>query len=286
MNVGYAEALGRWQRSLELLARMPPDITENLVNDLMLADVAAVLSPDPDQAVELRVVLLWAVGGAETGLADELAGQLHGSVPRARPVLSVVSLEQTTPAAQLREQLARAHAVVIVVGYYDLVSEEPAADATGRMAEAADWLAWTAGWLEPDHVTIAVHGRATRRSDPVSRADWVRQMAVSRLGLPRTWPPRVIVETGPDAVRSALSSRVLDPFRANLAGAYGAATYQQVRHAVQYTASRCAAIRAMTDVGADVPAARRWTWLQAHAAGRVAGTVAAALEVSGAADGR
>lgn len=286
MSADYAEALGRWQRSLELLARMPPEITENLVNDLMLADVAAVLSPDTDQAVELRVVLLWAVDNQEAGLAEELADQLYGSVPRARPVLSVVRLEPTTPTAQLREQLARAHAVVIVVGYYDLVSEELAAEAAGRMAAAADWLAWTAGWLEPDHVTIAVHGRATRRSDSVSRADWVRQMAVSRLGLPRTWPPRVIVETGPDAIRDALPTRVLEPFRANLAGTYGAATYEQVRHAVGYTARRCAAIRAMTDVGADVSAARRWTWLQAHAAGCVAETVAAALEVSGAADGR
>ena len=62
MSAGYAEALGRWRQTLELLARMPPEITENLVNDRMLADVAACYAQTPDQAVELRVVLLWAAG--------------------------------------------------------------------------------------------------------------------------------------------------------------------------------------------------------------------------------
>jgi len=284
MSAGYAVALGRWRHSIELLARMPPEITENLVNDVTLADVAAVLSPD--RAVELRVVLLWAAAEPEDGLAGELAHQLYGSVPGALPRLSVVRLEPTTPNAQLREQVARAHAVIIAVGYYDLVSEEPATDAAERLAAAADWLAWTACWLDPDQVTIAVHGRTARRSDAIGRADWVRQMAVGRLGLPRAWPPQVLVETGPDAVRDALSARVLDPFRADPAAAYGAATCDQVRRATRYTADRCDAIRKKTDVGADVPITWRWTWLQAHAAGRVAEDVAAALEASDAADGR
>jgi hypothetical protein len=279
MSAGQTAALARWQRSLELLASMPPEITANMVNDRLLASVARLLRPDEDIAVELRVMILWAVGDPEARLIGELAGQLAGSVPGARPELVVVSLPSRAPGTVVREQLAGAHAVVVVAGFYDLVSAEPAAEAAGRLAEAARWLGEVAGRLDPDCVTIAVDGRTTRRSDPASRADEIQQKAVGRLGLPRSWPADVIVETGPDAVPGALAARVLRPFREDLAAAYAEATYGQVRHAVRYTERRCAGIReAITDITEEVPTDLRWTWLQAHAARRVAGAVAAALE--------
>ena len=64
----------------------------------------------------------------------------------------------------------------------------------------------------------------------------------------------------------------------HLALAHAEATYGQVRHAVGYTKRHCAGIRRRTDVRAQVPLEWRWIWLQAHAAGQLASTVAAGLD--------
>lgn len=278
MSARPQAALARWQRSLQLLAAMPPEITANEINDRLLADVARLVRPDPAAAVELRVVILWAVNDPEAGLVDQLAGELYGSVPGASPVLSVLTLPSATPGSLVREELAGAHAVVVAAGYYDLVLAEPPAAAGERLAAAAPWVAWIAGRLSHDHVTIAVHGRTTRRSDAVSRSDWVRQMAVGRLSVPPAWPPGVLVETGPDAVPGTLAARVLQPFRADLMGTFEAMTYDHVKRAVRGTERRCATIRQAA--GAGVPAGDPWIRVQAHAAGSVARTVAAVLDAS------
>src|ERR1700722_10939168 len=112
MSVSSATALARWQRSLELLAKMPPEITANLINARLLADVAWLMQPDKDTPVELRVVVVWSAAAPEAALAGELAR----SSPGARLKLTVVSVRSPTPAGVVREQLAGAHAVVIVAG--------------------------------------------------------------------------------------------------------------------------------------------------------------------------
>jgi hypothetical protein len=178
----------------------------------------------------------------------------------------------------VREQLGGAHALVLAVGYYELASDRPSAHAMERLGLVAGWLNQARHRLGPDDVTIAVDGRATRRSDPLSRADWIHQKAVERLAMPRDWPGGVIVEAGPEAVRGTLAERALQAYRADLALAHAEATYGQVRHAVGYTRRRCAGIRRLADAGAQVPLERRWIWLQAHAAGQLADTVAAGLD--------
>jgi len=277
MSATDAASLAPWLASLELLAKMPPAITANLVNPQLLADVARVLNPDAG-SVDLRVLVLWAADYPATRLADELSDAFEDSVPGARPVLSVIDLPSGPPVDMVRERLGDAHALVLAAGYYELASDRPSAHSMERLGVAAGWLTQATRRLGPDDVTIAVDGRRTRRSDPLSRADWIHQKAVERLGMPRDWPAGVLVETGPEAARGALAERALRPYRADLALAYAQATYERVRHAVGYTSRRCAGIRRLADAGADVPLERRWIWLQAHAAGQLADTMAAGLD--------
>jgi hypothetical protein len=277
MSAPNAATLARWLASLELLAKMPPAITANLVNPQLLADVALVLNPGADP-VDLRVLILWAAGHPAARLVGELAHTLNDSVPGARPVLSVIDLPSGPPVHVVREQLGGAHALVLAVGYYELAGGRPSGLAMERLGMAAGWLTQARRRLGPDSVTIAVDGRTTRRSDPLTRADWIHQKAVERLGMPCGWPADVIVETGPEAACGSLAERALQPYRADLALAHAQATYGRVRHAVGYTKRRCAGIRRMTDAGANVPLERRWIWLQAHAAGQLADTVASGLD--------
>jgi hypothetical protein len=287
MTVSHGTALARWQTSLERLAELPPAITANLVNTRLLADVARVLDPG-SVPVELRVVVLWAAEYSSARVADELARMLNGSVPGARPVLIVFSLPADAPPDMLREQLAGAHAVIAVTAYEELVSTQPDPRGAERIAAVVGWLARALDQPGPEHVTITVDGRTSRRSDQISRSDWIQQMVIGRLGMPRSWPAEGIVETGPPTAApaalpgvGALAERVLRPFRNDLARAHTQATLRQVRHAVRYTKRRCTEIRAMTDLAADVnsvPPELRWTWLQAYAAGRLADTVVAALD--------
>jgi hypothetical protein len=277
MNTTSAATLARWLTSLELLAKMPPAITGYLVNQQLLADVARVLDPGSGP-VDLRVLILWAAGHPAARLADELAEALKDSVPGARPMLSLIDLSAGPPVEVVREQLGGAHALVLAVGYYELVSDRPSGPAAERFGMAAGWLTQARRRLGPDDVTIAVDGRTTRRTDPFSRRDRILLNAVERLGMPPGWPAGVIVETGPEAVRGALAERVLQAYRADLALAHAEATYGQVRHAVGYTKRHCAGIRRLTDASAQVPLERRWIWLQAHAAGQLADIVAADLD--------
>src|ERR1700761_3794818 len=125
MSVAYAAALARWRRSLELLARMPPEITANLINARLLADVAWLVRAEQNTAVQLRVVIVWAAAEPETLLTRELARDLADTVPGGRPMLAVVNLRSGIAASVVREQLAGAHAVIFVAGYYDLAGDEP-----------------------------------------------------------------------------------------------------------------------------------------------------------------
>jgi hypothetical protein len=277
VSAGPGVLLARWQSSLELFAAMPPAITANLVNARLLTDVARVITPDA-APVQLRVLILWAARHPVAPLDGELARALANSVPGAEPVLTGVSLPTDTPAAVVREQVAGAHAVVVGTGYYDLIGTEGGKRAAQRVAAAKGWLAETASRLPSRNITIVVDGRATQPSDEASLADWIHQMAVEKLGMERGWPADVIVETPVGVGPAALAVRVLGPFRDDLAAAFAQATFTQVKHAIRDTQLRCCAIRRMTDISQPVPADQRWIWLQALAAGRLAGTMTEALQ--------
>ena len=277
MSADPAALLKRWQSALDLLARMPPSITADLINARLLADVARLVTPE-ESPIELRVLLLWAAPHPSSRLAGRLTEALAGSVPGARLVLAEVSLPTDLPAAVVREQLAGAHSVVIATGYYDLVGAERGKVSAWRLVAGRGWLARAASRLSAADITIAVDGRTTQRSDPASRADWIHLMAVEKLGMPRDWPADVIVETAVGSDLAALAGRVFRPFRADLGGAFASVTLGQVRQAIRDTQRSCEEIRRMTGLVTPVPAELRWTWLQALAAGRLAATMARALE--------
>jgi hypothetical protein len=231
-------------------------------------------------------VLLWAARRPPGRVANELTSGLADSVPGARPVLAEVRLPTDAPAAVVRERAAGAHAVVVAVDYYELMGTERGPRADQRLAAARGRLAEAAGRLSSRDITIVVDGRTELRSDPASQADWTRLKAVENLGLKPGWPADVIVESAPDTDPAALATRVLRPFRENLAAAFTEATFNQVAHAIGETDRNCRAIRKPGDSGQPVAADLRWTRLQALTAGRLAMTMAEALGAGDPADNR
>ena len=277
MSADPAAVLARWQPALELIASMPVAITADLVNARLLADVSRLVTPE-ESPVELRVLLLRVAPHQSSGLAGRLADRLAGSVLGACPVLAEVRLPTDLPAAVVREQVAGAHAVVIAVGYYELVGAERGEAPARRLAAGRGWLAQAARLLSTADITIAVDGRTTQRSDPASRADWIHLMAVEKLGMPRDWPANVIMETAVGSDLAPLADRVLRPFRTDLDEAFVSATLSQVRQAIRDTQQNCEEIRRMAGLITPAPAELRWTWLQALAACRLAATMARTLE--------
>jgi hypothetical protein len=95
---------------------------------------------------------------------------------------------------EVRAALVDAHAIVIVVGYRDVIVDPQGSRAREAEARVRGWLPIAAQIAAPELLTVVVEGVEESNSNLDSRLAWTRRNAREALKLPSDWPYNGIVE--------------------------------------------------------------------------------------------
>lgn len=186
----------------------------HLAADLELAALLAADQGQPDQPRELRVLVLDACAPGACALPEVLAppgpDPAGGPQITRRPIRLLAASSPGLLAAllihaplvpgtvdltsEIMGELGDAHAVVIVVGYRDVIVDPAGRRAAETAQRVASWLRLAADVTAPQLLTVVVDGVEASNSNPDSRLFWTRRDAAAGLNLPPDWPPTGVVE--------------------------------------------------------------------------------------------
>jgi hypothetical protein len=101
---------------------------------------------------------------------------------------------------EVRAALIDAHAIVIAVGYRDVIVDPHGSRARDTEARVRGWLLIARQVAAPELLTVVVDGVEESNSNPATRLAWTRRHAREALRLPLDWPSAGIIETSSRAV--------------------------------------------------------------------------------------